>query len=129
MHYAFLYISQLTARLCHDVKSPHYTLYGGLTSNEKIFFFSLNLVIVVSNSAPEDGTIAIDLKELEFTFKPRFRGRHRRGMLNPLLCTAAMGFPWKLSEEPVFIFKVLVSALRLRLQRSQNVYAMCDNPN
>ena len=74
--------------------------------------------------------IAIDLKELEFTFKSRFRGRHRRGMLNPrYVCTAAMGFPWKLSEEPVFIFKVLVSALRLRLQRSQNVYAMCDNPN
>ena len=33
-----------------------------------MFFFSLNLVIVVSNSAPEDGMIAIDLKELEFTF-------------------------------------------------------------
>ena len=111
------------------MKIPHYTFYGGLTIKEKIFFFSLNLVIVLSNSAPEDGTIAIDLKELEFTSKPRFRGRHRRGMLNLLLCTAAMGFPWKLSEEPVFIFKVLVSALRLRLQRSQNVYAMCDNPN
>ena len=111
------------------MKIPNYTFYVGLTSNEKNFFFSPNLVIVVSSSAPEDGMIAIHLKELEFTFKPSFRGRHRRGMLNPLLCTAAMGFPWKLSEEPVFIFKVLVSALRLRPQRSQNVYAMCNNPN
>ena len=111
------------------MKIPNCTFYAGLTGNEKIFFFSLNLALVVSNSAPEDGMIAIDLKEPEFTFKPRFRGRHRRGMLNPLLCTAAMGFPWKLSEEPVFIFKVLVSALRLRLQRSQNVYRMCDNPS
>ena len=50
------------------MKIPNFTFYGGLTSNEKIFFFSLNLVIVVSNSAPEDGMIAIDLKELEFTF-------------------------------------------------------------
>ena len=52
----------------YDVKIPNFTFYGGLPSNEEIFFFSLNLVIVVSNSAPEDGMIAIDLKELEFTF-------------------------------------------------------------
>ena len=52
----------------YDVKIPNFTFYGGLTSNEEIFFFSLNLVIVVTDSAPEDGMIAIDLKELEFTF-------------------------------------------------------------